>query len=72
MATHSSILAWRIPMDRGAWRVTVHRVSKGWTRLSDLTHSQQGLAPCSPVTCYFHFTDENPEPHLPEIIAVRR
>ena len=25
MATHSSILAWRIPMDRGAWRVTVHR-----------------------------------------------
>ena len=24
MATHSSILAWRIPMDRGAWRGTVH------------------------------------------------
>ena len=21
MATHPSILAWRIPMDRGAWRV---------------------------------------------------
>ena len=21
MATHSSILAWKIPMDRGAWRV---------------------------------------------------
>ena len=21
MATHSSILAWRIPMDRGVWRV---------------------------------------------------
>jgi len=28
MATHSSILAWRIPMDRGAWRATVHRVAK--------------------------------------------
>ena len=28
MATHSSILAWRIPMDKGAWRVTVHRVAK--------------------------------------------
>ena len=27
MATHSSILAWRIPMDRGAWRATVHRVA---------------------------------------------
>ena len=24
MATRSSILAWRIPMDRGAWRATVH------------------------------------------------
>jgi len=24
MATHSSILAWRIPMDRGAWEATVH------------------------------------------------
>ena len=24
MATHSSILAWRIPMDRRAWRATVH------------------------------------------------
>ena len=26
MATNSSILAWRIPMDRGAWWVT-----KSWT-----------------------------------------
>ena len=25
MATHSSILAWRILTDRGAWRATVHR-----------------------------------------------
>ena len=23
------------PMDRGAWRATVHRVTKSWTRLSD-------------------------------------
>ena len=28
MATHSSILAWRIPMDRGTWRATVHGVVK--------------------------------------------
>ena len=35
MATHSSILAWRIPMDRGAWPATVHGVAKSWTRLSD-------------------------------------
>ena len=31
MATHSSILAWRIPMARGAWQATVHRVAKNWT-----------------------------------------
>ena len=28
MATHSSILAWRIPMDREAWRATIHGVAK--------------------------------------------
>ena len=28
MATHSSILAWRIPMDSRAWQVTVHGVTK--------------------------------------------
>ena len=35
METHSSILAWRIPMDRGAWRATVHGVAKSWTGLSN-------------------------------------
>ena len=28
MATHSSILALRIPMDREAWRVTVHGIAQ--------------------------------------------
>ena len=28
MATHFSILAWRIPMERGAWRATIHGVAK--------------------------------------------
>ena len=27
-AIHSSILAWRIPMDRGAWRAIVHGVAE--------------------------------------------
>ena len=31
MATHSSILAWKIPMDRGLWGATVQRVAKSWT-----------------------------------------
>ena len=34
-ATHSSILAWRIPMDRGAWRAAVHEAAKSQTQLSD-------------------------------------
>ena len=37
MATHSNILAWRIPMDRGTWQATVHEVAKSWTQLS--THT---------------------------------
>ena len=35
MDTYSSVLAWRIPMDRRAWWATVHGVAKSWTRLSD-------------------------------------
>ena len=35
MATHSSILAWRIPWTEGAWWATVHGVAKNWTQLSD-------------------------------------
>ena len=31
VATHSDILAWRIPMDGGARRATVHGVAKSWT-----------------------------------------
>ena len=31
MATHSSILAWRISMDRGAWQVIVDEVAKSRT-----------------------------------------
>ena len=30
MTTHSSILAWRIPTDRGAWQATVHGLTKSW------------------------------------------
>ena len=31
MATHSSILAWRVPTDRGTWWATVHGVAKNHT-----------------------------------------
>ena len=50
MATHSSILAWRISMDRGAWQATVHGVTKSQTWLSaweyacERTHTRGNLA----------------------------
>ena len=40
MATHSSTLSWRIPwipLARGAWQATVHRVPKGRTWLKRLS-----------------------------------
>ena len=41
-ATHSSILSWRIPLDRGAWQATVHGVAESYTieQLSMSTCSQ--------------------------------
>ena len=35
MAIHSSILACRIPMDRGPWWITVHWVTNSWTQLEN-------------------------------------
>ena len=37
MATHPSIVAWSIPMDREAWWTTVRMVTVSWTRLSNFT-----------------------------------
>ena len=42
MTAHSSILAWRISMDRGAWRATVHGVAKCWKRPGDWTKTRGG------------------------------
>ena len=38
VASYSSIIGWRIPVDREAWRATVQRVAKGRTRLSNSAH----------------------------------
>ena len=35
MATHSSILTWRIPIDRGSRWAIVHGVAQSQTRLSN-------------------------------------
>ena len=40
MSNHSSILAGRIPMDRGFWQAAVHRITKSWAGLKWLsTHA---------------------------------
>ena len=44
MAINSSILAWRIPTDRGAWQATVHGVAKSWTQLSDEVQHFKSIA----------------------------
>ena len=35
LATHSSILAWKIPWAEGAWWATVHGVANGCILLTD-------------------------------------
>ena len=42
MATHSNILAWRIPMNSGAWWTIVYGVAKSQTQLSDQEHIHRG------------------------------
>ena len=37
MAIHSSILAYRIPMERGTWQTTVHRVTKSQIQFKQLS-----------------------------------
>ena len=50
MATYTSIVAWRIPMDRGAWWATVHRVAKSQTWLSNQAQHTAELC------LFYHFT----------------
>ena len=52
MATHSSIFARRISIERGAWLATVHRVAKSQTQLSDFHFHfpSLGIKPTSPVS----------------------
>ena len=52
MAPHSSTLAWKNPMDGGAWRAAVHGVTKSQTRLSDF-----------PFTFHFHALEKEMATH---------
>ena len=56
MATHSSILAWRIPIDSGTWLVTVHGISQSRTQLSNFTFTFTFASPNTSTTeHHFHF-----------------
>ena len=59
MATHSSVLAFGNPMDRGAWKALVHGVVEGRTRLSDFT-----------FTFHFHALEKDMATHS-NVIALR-
>ena len=43
-ATHSSILVWGVPMERGAWQDTVHGMTKIQTWLSNYAHTTKSKA----------------------------
>ena len=54
MTTHSNIPAWRIPMDRTAWRAIVHRVSKSWTHTTEvIQHTPTPEKPNPPIQTTF-------------------
>ena len=45
MVTHSGILVWRIPVDRGAWRATIHEVARESDTTGCLTLDVQTACP---------------------------
>ena len=53
-ATHSSILAWRTPVDKGAWRATVHGVTKSIKCVVNTLFSVCGLSFYFTYIAYFN------------------
>ena len=57
VTTHPSILAWRIPMDRGARWAMVHGVAKSWTQLKrayTCAHTHTYTHACTHVHVHTH------------------
>ena len=76
MATHSSILAWRIPMDRGTWWATVHGVTES-DRTEATQHTRRpypkllnsSLSGLVPGNLHFNCP---PHPEIPPFASVRK
>ena len=65
-ATHSNILARRIPMDSGAWQATVRGVTKNQTRLSnEAQYTEQGSGLAVSFPCDRFLSDVNDHSLLP-------
>ena len=60
LSTHSSILAWRIPVDRGAWQAAVHGIAMSRTQLKWLS-SRSSKAQMVESTCSVGDLDSIPE-----------
>ena len=57
LATHSSILAWRVSTDRGAWQAPVHGVAESYaTEQPSTTHLFTDLSPQSSCDLLKHRT----------------
>ena len=72
MATHSSVLAWRIPGTRGVWWAGVYGVAQNWTRLNRLSISSSGdiyiyiyicVCVCVCVYIYIYISEKAMAPH---------
>ena len=61
MATHSGILAWRIPGTGAAWWAAVYGVAQSWTRWKRLSSSSSNKPLCNELTCTQHleYTDHS-------------
>ena len=58
MATHSSVLAWRIP-GMGAWWAAVDGVSQSWTWLTRLRSSMHRWSGCHDwMSFWLHYSDQ--------------
>ena len=57
---HSSILAWRIPIDRGAWRARVHVVAESdMTEVTD--HARMSTLKAYLLVTWGNFLQSNKE-----------
>ena len=63
MATHSSILAWKIPMDIEPWQTAVHEVAKSQAQLN-MWHTINGMKSYKITPDYTNQTNWSSHTHL--------